>query len=253
MSACRQILLRKEDFLAAETSRLSGAEVRGVGQVSRPNLDHRLILAILERMTPQEIAPVLELGRLREYPLGAFFFTPEEPTEHLFALEVGRVDVYRITLSGKRLLLRHLFPQTVFGVLGQSLQGCFAQAAERCVVRIVTRERLLELFSERPDIAIRILELVSYRLRQTEQLLEQAFFSGVKARLAGFLLANMDPSTGIVAGFTHEEIGESIVALRQTVTEMLQFMYIQGVLEVQRRQIRVIKRDKLNEIARDGD
>ena len=38
---------------------------------------------------------------------------------------------------------------------------------------------------------------------QLEERLEQALFSPVKARLANFLLANMDPSTGTVCGYTH--------------------------------------------------
>lgn len=222
-------------------------------QISKTNLDHQLRLAILEGMTSQEIAPILEGVHPRQYAPGDFLFAPEDSMEHLFALEVGRVDVYRINLAGKRLIVRRIFPQTVFGVLGQSVHGCFAEAAEPCVVRIVTRGQLLELFGRRPDIAIRIIEVIGCRLRKTERMLEQAFYNPVKARLADFLLTNSDPSTGLLAGYTHEEIGDSIGALRQTVTETLRLMCLQGLLDVERRQIRVINREKLEQIACAGD
>ncbi|MDP2728812.1 MAG: helix-turn-helix domain-containing protein, partial [Dehalococcoidia bacterium] len=49
--------------------------------------------------------------------------------------------------------------------------------------------------------------------------------------------------------YTHEEIGDTIGALRQTVTETLSSMRDQGLVQVERKQIRVIDRAKLAQIA----
>jgi CRP-like cAMP-binding protein len=83
-----------------------------------------------------------------------------------------------------------------------------------------------------------------------EERLEQAVFSPVKVRLANFVLANMDPSTGVVAHYTHAEIGDTIGALRQTVTETLGEMQNQGLLEVGHKRIRVTHHQGLVEMAR---
>lgn len=203
----------------------------------------------------EEIASLFKGVQSRECPPGTLLFTPDEPGERLFALKVGRVDVYRLTPAGKRLVLMRLGPGTIFGemaLLGQSLQGCFAEAAEDSLVCIATREHLLGVLRQHPDVALRVLEVVGNRLRQLEERLEQALFSPVKVRLASFLLANIGATTGVVAHYTHEDIGDTIGASRQTVTETLSQMRDQGLVEVEHKQIRVTDRAKLAEIAQ-GD
>jgi CRP-like cAMP-binding protein len=86
-------------------------------------------------------------------------------------------------------------------------------------------------------------------LKVLEERLEQAIFSPVKVRLANFVMANMDPATGVVAGYTHAEIGDTIGALRQTVTETLSEMQNRGLVEVGHKRIRVANRQGLEEIA----
>jgi CRP-like cAMP-binding protein len=83
--------------------------------------------------------------------------------------------------------------------------------------------------------------------------LEQAIFSPVRARLARFLQANADPATGLVKGYTHAEIGDTIGALRQTVTGALSEMQTQGLIEVGHKQVRIINRQGLEEMALRGE
>jgi CRP-like cAMP-binding protein len=86
-------------------------------------------------------------------------------------------------------------------------------------------------------------------LKLLEERLEHAAFSPVKVRLASFLLANMDSTTGVVTGYTHAEIGDTIGALRQTVTETLSEMQNQGLVEVGHKRVRVTDRRGLEEVA----
>lgn len=74
-------------------------------------------------------------------------------------------------------------------------------------------------------------------------------YSPVQVRLASFLVSNMDPSSGTVVGFTHEDIGDTIGALRPTVTETLRLLSQRGLVEVKRKQIHVTNRRKLEEVA----
>jgi CRP-like cAMP-binding protein len=62
------------------------------------------------------------------------------------------------------------------------------------------------------------------------------------------VLANMNPSNGVVAGYTHAEIGDTIGALRQTVTATLSEMQDRQFVEVGHKQIRVTNRQALEEI-----
>lgn len=209
------------------------------------------------RDLPQEEVDLLFHGMMvRECIPGTVFFTPEDATDALFILKRGQAQLYRLTPSGKRLVTKRVGPGTLFGemgLLGQSMQGCFAEATEDSLVCVARREDILKLFEERPKVAMRLFEAVGKRLKALEERLEQVAFSSVKARLATFLLGNLDPQTGIVAGFTHEEIGDSIGTLRQTVTETLNEMQRQGLVKVGHKRIEVIKRKVMEGLAAEGE
>jgi CRP-like cAMP-binding protein len=116
-------------------------------------------------------------------------------------------------------------------------------------VCMATRDDILQLLRERPDITIRLLDSIGNRLKSLEDRLEDAIFSPVKVRLARFLLSSLDPASNAVSGYTQAEIGDTIGALRQTVAETLSDLEGQGLVEVGRKQIRVINRSALEEIA----
>ena len=193
---------------------------------------------------------------MRECIRGTLFFTPDDTSERLFILKRGQVELYRITRSGQRLVIRRIGPGTIFGemgLLGQTLQGTFAEALEDSLVCSATREDVVQFFREHPDVGLRMLEAVGTRLRLLETRLEQTAYSPVKVRLANFLLANAGPATGTLAGFTHAEIGETIGALRQTVTESLKEMETEGMVSVGYKQINVHNRQGLQAIGESED
>jgi CRP-like cAMP-binding protein len=202
----------------------------------------------------QEIEALFAGVMLRECSPGTVFFAPEDSSEQLFILKAGQVELYRLTVEGKRLVTRRIGPGTIFGemgLLGQSLQGCFAEATEPSLVCVATRDDILRILQARPEVMLRLLEVIGNRLSLLEGRLEQAVFSPVKVRVANFLLANLDPATGAVAGYSHAEIGDTIGALRQTVTETLNEMASRGLLAVGRREIRVTNHQRLEEMALD--
>ncbi len=219
-----------------------------------PVTDYFRMVDVFSSMNKEEIAPLFKGVQPLECPAGTLLFTPDEPSERLFVLKRGLVDVYRLTPSGKRLVVRRLAPTTIFGEMGlmwQSLQGCFAETVEPRLMCVATREQLEEALRQFPDVALRMLEAVGSRLTGLEDRLEQALFSSVRIRLANFLLTNMDPSSGEVSDYTHEDVGDTIGALRQTVTETLGLMREEGLVEIQRKRIRVLDRHRLQQMALD--
>ncbi len=202
----------------------------------------------------EEVSALFEGVTLRQCPAGTVFFTPDHPSEQLFILKEGQVELYRLTPGGKRLLTRRIGPSTVFGemgLLGQTLQGCFAEATEDSLVCIATREDIQRLLTRRPDVVLRLLESIGNRLKLLEERLEQAMFSPVRTRLARFLLSSASPN-GVVQGYTHAQIGDAIGALRQTVTEALGQMQSQGLIEVRHRWIKLKDLAQLEVLAGEG-
>ncbi len=204
-------------------------------------------------LDPGERSAFFKQAELQAYPAGSMIFTPEDSsTERLFILKEGRVDRYRLTPSGKRLVTRRIAPGEVFGVmglLGRTMQGNFAEAAVDSVVYLLTRDRVLALLRRQPDFALRVLDNLGNRVRQLEERLVETAYSPAVVRLARFLLDNADPLSGSLPAITHEQIGNTIGAVRQTVTEILGTMRRRGIIVTTGRQIRIVDRKGLESIA----
>lgn len=207
---------------------------------------------LFKGLDPRELVLFFDQVELRTYRAGSIVFSPEASScEQLYILKEGRVDRYRLTASGKRLVTRRILPGSVFGVmglLGRTMQGNFAEAIEDSSIYVVTRERVMALLKRQPDLTLRILEIVGNRLRLLEERLVEAVYSPVSVRLTHFILTTADPVSGVLANITHDEIGNTIGAVRQTVTENLSLMRKQGLIITKPKKIQIIDRLRLEEV-----
>ena len=100
-----------------------------------------------------------------------------------------------------------------------------------------------------PEVAERVLLAAYSHLAKLEVRLEQTSLSPIRVQLAHFLLVNIDPDSRVVAGFTQAEIGDTIGALRQTVTETLSKLRRLSLVKVAHMRISVVNLQELQEVA----
>src|SRR5919112_2317877 len=145
---------------------------------------------------------------------GEIFYTPEERSERLFVLESGKVRIFRTTPNGREFTLAIVESGTVFGEMAltaQQLEGAYAQAMEPSEVSTMAREDLERLILEKPEVGLRIMHLLSERLRRYETRLEDITLRDITARLASLILLLLESEgarTGtayrIPVHYTHE-------------------------------------------------
>jgi CRP/FNR family cyclic AMP-dependent transcriptional regulator len=102
-----------------------------------PIADYLRKVDIFQDLSREEIEDLFKGTVLKEYGPGTVFYTPDDSSERVFILKLGQVEVYRLTVNGKRLVTRRIGPGTLFGemgLLGQTLQGCFAEATKNSLV-----------------------------------------------------------------------------------------------------------------------
>jgi CRP/FNR family transcriptional regulator, cyclic AMP receptor protein len=185
------------------------------------------------------------------YSARTLIFSPEASGEKLYRLRRGRVDLFRITPGGKRLVIRQIFPGEIFGImglLGQKTQGNYAETIEDSNIESATRNDILEILRQRPELSLRLLEVVGTRLRLLEERLIDIIYSPVRKKIAYFILTNADQISGLLTNISHEEIGDVIGAARQTVTEALNLMQNQGLISLKPKNIRIVERQGLEDI-----
>ncbi|MFQ6000482.1 MAG: Crp/Fnr family transcriptional regulator [Anaerolineae bacterium] len=177
-------------------------------------------------------------------------YTPEK--EILFLLKRGTVQLYRLTREGEKQVVDTLGPGTIFGempLIGQGMYSTFAQTVEDCTLGTMERTALERLLLQKPTIALRILEGVGKRLSEAESLLEDVTFKGGSARLASLLLRLMKEQGPTIAGYTHQDLADTIGTYRETTTQTLGRFKRQGLIRIGRKRLQILDVEGLREIA----
>ena len=213
-------------------------------------------LDIFEGIESKELHMLFADMHLRTYSAETILFSPEDTCEHLYLLSEGGVELYRLTSEGKRIVTRRIPPGSMFGImglLGQTVQGSFAETTKDSTVYVISREDILEFLVRKPELVLHILEAVGKRLCLIEERLVEILYRPISIRLAHFLLTNADPVSGVLNNITHEEIGDIIGGVRQTVTEALSHMRKQGLILTGLKKIQIIDRRRLEKIVQDSE
>lgn len=199
-------------------------------------------------LAPEEMERIGDRLPMATARRGQLIYAPGETPEALFLLKSGRVRLYRLAEDGRKLVLATFGPGTAFGemsFLGQSMTGSFAEAVDDCTVCVMSRVDVEALIQEHPAVAIRLVELVSQRLREAEDKLEQLAFRSVPARL-GRLLLSLGARDDAVDGYSHQELADMIGTSRETVSRTLVDLKNAGIVEIERRRIRIRDRAALS-------
>lgn len=210
-------------------------------------------LTVFQDLSPREMQELNRIITMSTVPRGRVFYRPEEPGEVLFILKEGRVQLYRISPEGKKLVITTLGPHTLFGemaLLGTKMHNTFAEAIDDCLICVMSRTDLERLILSKPQVALRILEVTGKRLREAEERLENMAFKGIPARLASLLLRlSEEQGNDEIAGLTHQDLAESVGTYRETATQVLNDLKAQGLIEIGRKRIKVLDTARLAEIA----
>ncbi len=210
-------------------------------------------LTIFQDLSPRELEELNRVTTVSVVPRGRVFYRPDEPGEVLFILRDGRVQLYRISPEGKKLVISTLGPHTLFGemaLLGTRMHNTFAEAVDDCDIMVMSRADLERLILNKPQVALRILESTGKRLVEAEDRLKNMAFKGIPARLASLLLRLADEhDSDDIIGLTHQDLAESVGTYRETATQVLNDLKADGLIEIGRKRITILDRDRLAEVA----
>jgi CRP/FNR family transcriptional regulator, cyclic AMP receptor protein len=135
-------------------------------------------------------------------------------------------------------------------LLGAKMHNTFAEAAEDCLICVMSRNDLERLILSKPQVALRILEITGRRLRDAEERLENMAFKGIPARLASMLLRlSEEQGSHEITGFTHQDLAESVGTYRETATQVLNDLKAEGYIDIGRKRITILNIDALTAVA----
>src|SRR5260370_12492827 len=113
------------------------------------NHDCMLTMDIFCDLEPEAMAAFEQQTEMRTCRKGQILYSQEDRAEVLFLLKRGRVQLYRLTPSGKRLEVAVIEPWAFLGeqtLVGETMRHTFAGAAESsliCVLGVSDIQRLM--------------------------------------------------------------------------------------------------------------
>ena len=172
----------------------------------------------------------------------------------LYILRKGRLRLYMLSEDGKEITLYRLSPGEI----------CMLSAS--CVLQSVTFDVYVD--AEEPsdcycissaafgEVSNRYLEVNNFALETAVQrfsdvmwVMQQIVFMSMDKRLAILLLDEIQATSSDTVSMTHEMIARHLGTAREVVTRMLKHMASDGIVEVGRKGVTVLDKNKLRSIA----
>ncbi len=202
---------------------------------------------LFRQLSREELQAVDRVAAVQVAPRGTLLLDPARFEPVLYLVKRGYVRLYRVTPEGRQLTVSLVGPGNVFGELEGLSTGTrrsFGEAVTDvllCVLRDADLERLMRAY---PEVAVRMVRVLSERLRELEELLERVALSNVRTRLLHLLLKLAErfgtPEGRLVqvgVGLTHQDLADMVGCSRETVTLTLGELGREGVVRTARRRL----------------
>lgn len=183
---------------------------------------------------------------------GKIFYQPYDASEVLFILKKGRVQLYRLSPEGKKLIVSSIGPGTIFGemaIIGQGMLNTFAEAVEDCLLCVMSRHDVERLILNKPAVALHFMQVMANRLSKAEARLEDLAFKSISARLAALLLRLREEQGDSICGYTHQDLAEAVGTYRETTTQTLNEFKAGHLIEISRKRIDILDPAGLEKVA----
>lgn len=222
---------------------------------SDQKMRHLQMVDVFRGLSKAEMAEMDRTTTMSTCRRGRIFYQPDDASEVLFILKKGRVQLYRLSPEGKKLIVTTLGAGTIFGemaIIGQGMHNNFAEAVEDCLLCVMSRHDVERLILSKPDVALRFMQVMADRLKRAETQLGDMAFKSIPARLASLLLHLREEHGDHICGYTHQDLAEAVGTYRETATQILNEFKAGHIIEIGRKRIDVLDPDGLEELAADN-
>lgn len=195
-----------------------------------------------------EISSLAARCGIRPYGPGEILFTEGEPCKGLYIVVSGRVRIFKTALNGREQVLAVEGPGASVAELPVFDGGSYpasGSAAEKTEVLFVSRADLRAICLEKPEVSLKMLQVVGGRLRRLVGIIEELSFTTVRHRLISWILRHAGTATTFTLDTSHQELAAQIGTVRELVSRNLARLQAQGLIEMNNRQIRILDREGL--------
>ena len=202
--------------------------------------------SVFHQISSGGFPPVVE-----NFPRGQTIFFPGEQAARVYFLRTGVVKLSRLYATGEEITVALLPENSVFGVLSfmnaQKAERFYHAVAFTPVELLWVSIKQVELaLQDNPKLSALMWQGLSYRILQTEMMIETLVHREMSSRLLSFLLilccdfgVPTPEGIRIELKLSHQELAEAIGSSRVTVTRLLGDLRAQNRLSIHQKKITV--------------
>jgi CRP/FNR family transcriptional regulator, cyclic AMP receptor protein len=226
---------------------------RGMAATSRADPGLLAQVGLFSGLTSDELEGLAALMRPRAYNRDEVIYLKGDPGTAFYVIASGRVNIALTSPEGKEIIIRRLGPGDFHGelaLLDDQPRSADSVASEPSVLLVLQRDAFRQFLHDHPEAATKLLGTVSSYLRRNAELIQDATFLDVPARLARILLelasepgsdALPPPGTVIPDKMRQSELASLVGVTRESVNKWLGSFEKQGLINYDKGQITLLR------------
>ena len=208
-----------------------------------------LVVRVLDEPARAEL--VTKVHR-KNYKAGEQVFQIGAPGHSMMVILQGTVRVSLPGPTGRKMILADLGIGDVLGemtLLDGKGRSADATAITNCSLAVLERRDVMPFLERRPEVCLKLLELVCARLRKTDERMAEIAFFDLPSRLAKVLLEKIEESirnrSAPRLSLSQSELAAMINGTRENVNRCLGDWQRRGIIEIHDRWISLMQPEAL--------
>ncbi|MGH4140288.1 Crp/Fnr family transcriptional regulator [Clostridium sp.] len=212
---------------------------------------------IFSFLSDDELIKIINMTGNKVYNKGDVLCSQGEKSDTLFIINEGQVKISKLTKEGKEQIVHIFTGGDFFGELSlfssDELCNFDAYAISKVKICTLTKQDMDKIIMSNPKISLKLLQVISKRLSQTENLAQNLATNDAEIRIAFMLLEfgeeyGTSTSQGLQINLpiNREEMASYVGVTRETISRKLSIFEDLGIISLKGNKVLIIKKmDKL--------
>ncbi len=202
---------------------------------------------IFSGLSDDELGALADLAIEHSFQTGESIFWEGDTPEWFYVVAKGSVKVVKHSSQGREFIIAFFGPGEMFGevaVFENKPYPASAQAATGTEVLGIKRADFSAFLASRPQVALRIINVLGGRLRDAQSRLRDLAGERVEQRVASVLMM-LFAKLGPTLPFTRQEIADMVGTTTETAIRIMSQLKSRGIISSVRGKVTIIDEQKL--------
>ncbi len=207
--------------------------------------------SLFSGLPEEQLSDIAKICFEKKFGRGENIFFEGDDGNGFYLVTTGKVKIYKMSPAGKEHILHIFGPGEPFGEVPVFHGQPFPASAE-CLVKSSTlffpRDKFVSMVHNNPSIALKMLAVLSMRLRRFASQIENLSLKEVPARLAGYLLYLQEEQGGpsiVELEISKGQLASLLGTIPETLSRIFSKMSEENLIEVEGRKITIKDKEAL--------